>query len=146
MAGFSLLELMVTVAVVALLTMVALPSYENYRSKTEISEMVGPLLAMADKVRVYKLKTGSYPADNNLDSPPGIDMGSYWGETTKLGGNWDWEGPDFYTYAGIAISSHTATDAEIQMLDSMIDDGDLSTGKFRLGTSGRPTYIIEDGI
>ena len=145
--GFSLLELMITLAVIALLAMVALPSYQQYQCKGEISEMVGPLLAMADKIRVYRLKNGNYPNDT-AGAPTGIDMGNYWNQTTELGGNWNWEGPDVFPYAGIAISSHTASTAELEMLDRMIDDGDITTGQFRLGANnnGRPTYIIEDGI
>ena len=36
--------------------------------------------------------------------------------------------------------------ADIEMFDSLMDDGDMSTGKFRWGSNSKPVYILEDGI
>ena len=67
-----------------------------------------------------------------------------WGKTTPLGGNYNWEGPDFYPYAGIAIDPITAPQGDLELLDSMLDDGDLTQGKFRITPIGRYTYIIDE--
>lgn len=39
MAGFSLIELLVVVAIIALLFAIALPSYKNYRAQSKITEI-----------------------------------------------------------------------------------------------------------
>lgn len=144
--GFSLIELMVVVAIIGIAVAIALPSYERYQRKAEISEAASQLLTMADRIREYRVKYGRYPNDSHIVPPPGVSMPAYWSETTTLGGTWNWEGPDRYAYAGIAVYQHTADDDELQIMDSLVDDGNLSTGMYRWGSNGRPVYIIEDGI
>ena len=38
----------------------------------------------------------------------------------------------------------TAPQKELELLDSMLDDGDLTQGKFRQTPNGRYTYIIAE--
>lgn len=67
-----------------------------------------------------------------------------WGKTTALGGTYNWEGPDGYPYAGISIFEATASQKDLELLDSMLDDGDLTQGIFRQTPNGRYTYIIDE--
>ena len=137
---------MVTIAVVGMLAMVALPAYDRYQRKAELSGAAAQLLAMVDQVREYRLKYGRYPNDSDGGEPPGISMPGYWLEQTPLGGNWEWEGPNNFTYAGIAISGTISSDEDLDLFDSLLDDGDTSSGIFQKTANGRPTFIIEDGI
>ena len=70
---------------------------------------------------------------------------SLWANETPVGGYYNWDGPDSYPYAGLSIDppSEVAL-SEREMLDELMDDGDLSQGRFRTGTNGRPTWIIEE--
>ena len=63
---------------------------------------------------------------------------------TPFGGNYNWEGPDYYPYAGIAFFASTAPASVMVMLDQKIDDGDLSQGRFRITPNNRYTYIIDE--
>ncbi len=53
--GFTLIELMITVAIVAILAAVALPAYQNYTIRARVSE--GLLMASAAKLNVVDIAT-----------------------------------------------------------------------------------------
>lgn len=62
--GFTLIELMITVAIVGILAAVALPAYQNYTIRAQVSEAI--LLASGTKAKVeewYALK-GQLPSDS----------------------------------------------------------------------------------
>lgn len=86
-----------------------------------------------------------FPPDNNEAIPPGMEslLPPQFEETTAIGGRYNWEGPSFYPYAGISISSGPKSDL-VQLVDNILDDGSLQTGKFRITANGRPTYILEE--
>lgn len=51
--GFTLIELMITVVIVAILASIALPSYNNYIRRGKISEMAANLATMRVKMEQY---------------------------------------------------------------------------------------------
>ncbi len=60
MRGFSLIELMVVVAVVGVLSMVVYPSYTEYSQRGKISEATGGLAEMRMKVEQYFADNRTY--------------------------------------------------------------------------------------
>jgi len=51
--GFTLIEVMITVAIVAILAAVAIPSYTDYITRSKIQEATSSLLAMRIKMEQY---------------------------------------------------------------------------------------------
>lgn len=62
-AGFTLLELMIAAAIVALLAGIAIPSYQQYVLRTQRAVARAALVDIAAKMEVEALKTRSYPTN-----------------------------------------------------------------------------------
>ncbi|MEO8525039.1 MAG: type IV pilin protein [Caldimonas sp.] len=64
-SGFTLIEVMVTVAIVAILSAIAIPSYTEYVLRARITEAVSLLSDMRNKMEQYF-------QDNRTWAPPGL--------------------------------------------------------------------------
>ncbi|ENX0108906.1 pilin, partial [Neisseria gonorrhoeae] len=63
--GFTLIELMIVIAIVGILAAVALPAYQDYTARAQVSEAI--LLAEGQKSAVteYYLNNGEWPENND---------------------------------------------------------------------------------
>ncbi|HGO9319995.1 TPA: pilin [Neisseria meningitidis] len=63
--GFTLIELMIVIAIVGILAAVALPAYQDYTARAQVSEAI--LLAEGQKSAVteYYLNHGEWPGNSN---------------------------------------------------------------------------------
>lgn len=52
--------------------------------------------------------------------------------------------PAIKLYSNIDNSKRVGDEEDLELLDIMLDDGDLTQGKFRQTPNGRYTYIIEE--
>jgi type IV pilus assembly protein PilE len=76
--GFTLIELMIAVAVVALLTMVALPSYTAYVKRSKVPVALDGLSALATRMEQCFQDTGTYtscsPCGSGLPTPANFTL------------------------------------------------------------------------
>ncbi|HFB3501119.1 TPA: pilin [Neisseria gonorrhoeae] len=86
--GFTLIELMIVIAIVGILAAVALPAYQDYTARAQVSEAI--LLAEGQKSAVagYYLNHGKWPKDNgNADVASPADIkGKYVQSVTVANG------------------------------------------------------------
>jgi type IV pilus assembly protein PilE len=77
-AGFTLIELMVTMAIVAMLTAIAYPSYRNYVIRGQLTTATDALSAMQANMERYFQDNRTYLAANGFTPPcqPGANYGS----------------------------------------------------------------------
>ncbi|MCV6706107.1 pilin [Neisseria meningitidis] len=78
--GFTLIELMIVIAIVGILAAVALPAYQDYTARAQVSEAI--LLAEGQKSAVteYYLNHGEWPKNNTsagVASTPSDIKGKY---------------------------------------------------------------------
>ena len=59
--GFTLIELMIVVAIIGILTAIAIPAYQDYTVRAKLSEAIGALAAAKTSVSEYYISVGEMP-------------------------------------------------------------------------------------
>ena len=116
--GFTLIELMIVIAIIGVLAAIAYPSYERYIVKSKRADMMTELQNVASNLQSEKLAQGSYAKVN----------------TTNLVGDYPRQGAALYTVSIGNEAGVTGTDLTDKWLITSIpktnqrmrDDGTLT--------------------
>lgn len=145
--GFTLIELLLVISIIGLLASLAIPAYSGYQLRAKVAATASELKGISAGFYAYLTDHESFPPDSHLTLPPGMEIylpPGLWADGTPIGGRYNWEGPDSYPYAGLSVFDSDESAETFEILDRMLDNGDLFTGRFRIGSNGRPTYILEE--
>ena len=110
--GFTLVEVMIVVAIAAVLAAIAYPNYQRYVIKSKRTDMMSEMHNIAAEIQSRKLVQGSY--SNDL--------------ITGLGGNFPRQGPALYTisFTPNPLTSEWRIIATPNPNSQMANDGILS--------------------
>ncbi|CAI08338.1 pilin [Aromatoleum aromaticum] len=75
--GFTLIELMIVVAIIGILAAVAIPAYTDYTARAKVTEAVGALAAAKTSVSEYYISEAVMPADATAAGINTGALGSY---------------------------------------------------------------------
>lgn len=144
-AGFTLVEIMIVVVIIGLLAALAFPAFQKVRHRAQNTAFANDLRQVRAAAEQYILEMGAYPEDGYPGSfPPALveymptDIAS---RPTPVGGFWDWDCDQFGFKAGVSVYEPMADEGQMLEVDRLVDDGDLSTGRFRARSQGY-IYVI----
>ena len=149
---------MVAVTILSFLFLLAVPTYKRIQRKAKTAAMANDFRTFATAIQTRAHESGSWPAEVAPGVvPPGMTPEEFkyddWMRVTPIGGKFDWENNQIHSgskfRAAIAVTATSdaplVIDAELFLaIDQAIDDGDLTTGIFRIGNGGSPLFVIEN--
>ena len=81
--GFSLIEVLMVVVILAILTAIALPSYQNYVTKSKIKEAQSNLIALSLSVEQIYQRNLTYPIETLSTTDTVKNQFSTWSPTSN---------------------------------------------------------------
>ena len=78
--GFTLIELMIVVAIIGVLSAIAIPAYQDYVKKSEVASAVATLKSLITPAELYYQENGDLETTTSLSSALGILS-----DSTKIG-------------------------------------------------------------
>jgi prepilin-type N-terminal cleavage/methylation domain-containing protein len=144
-AGFTLVEVMVVAAVVGLLSAIAIPNMAKSRDTAAAARFAHDIRLAMDAFTAYSFERGTYPPDRQPgEVPPGMEdylRPIQWTRETSLGGQWDWDYQVFGVKAGVSVFQPIVGRPVLELVDQLMDNGDLASGGFRERANGYIGFI-----
>lgn len=147
--GFTLVEIMIVVAIIGLLAAIALPAFAKARLNSRVSAQMNDLRILEDAFQQYAMENQGFPPVNWMPKvlPTGMDKyvhGDIWSQTTPSGGVYTWKrNTDSSGVTRYYISLSGGVDQEVwNIMEEKLDDGSPDTGRLQSGTVDH-AYFLE---
>ena len=154
--GLTIVELAVAVTIVGILAAISVPLSRKIIVTTKGDAVLNDLRVFSGSFQAYVHERGDWPAGSAAGVfPTGMDgylRQSNWTRVTPIGGKYYWNPNSVQNgtryravivLATVSPNSVTTDTNQLLAIDRAIDDGNLATGNFQLGTSNYPIYILE---
>ena len=119
--GFTLIELMIVVAIIGILAAIAIPAYQNYTIRSQVTEGLNLANAMETGVAEYYANTGNWPSSNTLAGITNAPTGKY-----VTGVTVGTSGVITITYGGQANSAINGSNNSLALTPALSANGDVS--------------------
>ena len=122
--GFTLIELMIVVAIIGILAAVALPAYQDYTIRAKMSEVILALSACRTSITEVYQSGGSQPAANSWGCEAGTGASKY--------------------VAGVSSTVDGVVTATVQNIASAVNNSIVSLAPLSTGT-GAASWAVNSG-
>lgn len=144
---------MVVIVIIGLLAALAIPAVKRTQRASRSARMINDFRVFTQAFEIYNTQNGGWPDGAGPGVVPTLPTSisdtlraSSWESATALGGQWQWENSlSSSGDAGICIVNFICTDEQLGDLDTKIDDGNLTTGRFQKTSASRVIYVLASG-
>lgn len=136
--GFTLIELMIVIAIIGLLAAIAIPSFQNYTTKAQTSEAITLLKGAQSAIDEYVSQTGNFPASLGELNVLGVLTSGLYVSSISSTNNGDGSGSILATFQSNDIATPLKGRAVQFSRDS---SGDWSCGTSSTGTTVNRRYL-----
>jgi hypothetical protein len=154
-AGYSFLEVALGFLVTVLIAVAAIMGGAEMRARNRAARAADELRTLAAAFEQYRSVTHDWPASATAAGalPPGMEKflaNDVWTRPTPLDGHYTWLKPAGGNPPAIGITAFvpdsplSLSRRGLERIDRLLDDGVLSTGRFRSGFNGWPVYFLSD--
>ncbi len=148
--GFTLTEMMLVLLVVLLAGVLLFTWLGRDRRQRDRERFISDLQEFATAFQNYQRQNRRWPAATTAEVPLPAGMEdalveTNWADGPPFGGSYGWDRRGAVVVTAFAPAFPLdLTRAELQAIDRRMDDGNLSTGRFRTGFNGWPVYFVAD--
>jgi prepilin-type N-terminal cleavage/methylation domain-containing protein len=129
-AAFTLVEIMVVVVIIGLLAALGVPAFMRAQQRSQAARLANDFRQFDAAFQRYLMENGTAPATAGVGVIPTGMAGFLPDAYTKaspMGGGYLWSGP---SSSNVVLIGSTANDTVMQLVDTALDDGNLTTGNF----------------
>ncbi len=154
--GFTLVQLMFSMSIGSIVMAVCVPKVEQVKRQARATIIVSDMRTFASTFEAYAHEKGDWPAETAAgEIPPelaGQLASTAWQRVTPIGGQYNWDNNQQHVgvryRAALSISETSIAPLPVDQdmlleIDKLMDDGNLSTGNFRVGVNNDPLFIIQ---
>lgn len=148
--GFTLVEIMIVVAIIAILATVAVPSWLRARMRAQNVRYINDLRIYSAALDTFAVEHKRFPpnyapgqlTDGTVDFTPYLKTPEEWVKETSIGGTWDIETADTGIKCAVGAYEYTIDPVQLNLLENLGDNGDSATGVMRV--VGPAYYFINE--
>ncbi len=140
--GFTLIELMIVVAIIGILAAVALPAYQDYTVRAKTSELILAASSLRSAVSEQAQTSGAMPATDSVVGTSNVAGGSQFSATKYVSAlNYVGDGDSNGTITVVGTGDARLTGKNVTMIGTMQTDGKVTWVCGGTGTTLESKYL-----